>query len=164
MTCTRLFALSFRSVSKRSCRQEDAANARQQAESRERQRQALAKASAALEEVSGRTLPAGVLPVLTQSVMESMQQQNCTPLHEAVSVSSIEIVRLLLEHGADPTVPDIKGKTVEELAKTVDIDDDIRRAVAEAASRVKATSGKQRSLRRTTEEAVAITLSGFNLQ
>jgi ankyrin repeat protein len=46
--------------------------------------------------------------------------ETAAPIHGAVMGGSAEMVRLLLEHDADPSLPDYKGRGARELAEDMD--------------------------------------------
>jgi ankyrin repeat protein len=52
-----------------------------------------------------------------------VQQGGFTPLHEAVLKGDAEAVKLLLEHGADPTIRNEKGETSFSIAEDKNLTD-----------------------------------------
>jgi uncharacterized protein len=49
--------------------------------------------------------------------VRATQQDGVTPLHEAAHIGRVDLVQLLLEHGADPAARDGKGRTAADFAR-----------------------------------------------
>jgi hypothetical protein len=90
-----------------------------------------------------------------------------TPLHDAILISSAPIVRLLLDHGADPTLADTNGTTAASLCEDeeVNVPDDVRELVRAAVECRTARLCKKRSLRAEGHvkdaRSIVVTLSGL---
>jgi len=52
--------------------------------------------------------------------------RGATPLHEAVKRKKVDAVKVLLQHGADPTIPDSGGKTSIDYAREAGYTDILR--------------------------------------
>ena len=48
--------------------------------------------------------------------MNAQNYNGMTPLHQAVTYNSTDAMKVLLQHGADPSIVDNTGKTVFDLA------------------------------------------------
>ncbi|UYV68168.1 CLPB [Cordylochernes scorpioides] len=64
-----------------------------------------------LEEVCGRFISVVGDHIFQITVQELAEAEGCTPLHYAVLADNYACVKLLLEHGADPTKENIMGHT-----------------------------------------------------
>ena len=71
-----------------------------------------------LRDISGRDKPQAVAALLEAGADVNRQGLNgYSPLHGGVLGDRIEIVRMLLAAGADPTLPDRKGETPLDVAR-----------------------------------------------
>lgn len=74
-----------------------------------------------LSDVAGRAKPEAIAALLEAgSDVNHRGVNDQTPLWRAVHNKRIEIVRMLLAAGADPTIPDIKGRTPLDVARNSD--------------------------------------------
>lgn len=81
-----------------------------------------------------------------------------TPLHDAVAVESLPLIRLLLDHNADPTLTDTNGETPLAIAESREFDASICDLLKEAVTKEQArpTRRKREMLRR---EGAVVTIS-----
>lgn len=56
-------------------------------------------------------IPEEVLLNRTMNLVDAQDLRGVTPLHDAATVGSLKSVKVLLEHGSDPTVTDSNGQT-----------------------------------------------------